>query len=232
VSHTAERDEAKRVIYACDVGSTLAGNFGWVRVEPKRSEPETVPAGCSDIRTLVAKIAEDLRCGYSIALGFEAPLFIPVPRSADDLSKGREGEDGCPFSAQAGAYVTTLGMHQAAWVLREIYCSCSEICTFTLNPQDWPPTTSRQLLFCWEAFVAGSAKGEDKEQSHVRDAATAAMAFLCREEDLMKSNKVAAERPLSLIGAAALWSGWTTDPKILHHNQTPVIKPSKPYQGL
>jgi hypothetical protein len=202
-----------------------------VRVEPKRSEPTIALEDCSDIRVLVAKIKKDFECGYSIALGFEAPLFIPVPENAHDLSRGRQEEDDRPFSAQAGAYVTTLGMHQAAWVLREIFSSCSGLCAFTLDSEKWPPTSSEQILFCWEAFVSGSAKGEGKEQSHVRDATTAAMAFLDREEDLMNSNEVTAERPFSLIGAAALWSGWTTDLKILHHDQTPVIKPSKPYQG-
>ncbi|CAN5654099.1 hypothetical protein BH24ACT22_BH24ACT22_06730 [soil metagenome] len=217
----------KRAIYACDVGSTRAGNFGWVRVEP--DTPKEIK-GCSDICALVTKIKEDLEHGYSIALGFEAPLFIPVPQSADDLSRGRQGEGNRPFSAQAGAYVTTLSMHQAAWVLREIYCSCGGTCTFMLNPQDWSPNKSRPILFCWEAFVAGSSKGEGGKQSHIQDAATAAMAFLRREEDLINSNAVTVEHPFSLIGAAALWSGWSTDLKILHHDQTLVIKPSKPYE--
>ncbi|CAN5904923.1 hypothetical protein BH23ACT11_BH23ACT11_04000 [soil metagenome] len=157
MSRSSEQKKMKRAIYACDVGSTRAGNFGWVRVEP--DTPKEIK-GCSEICALVTKIKEDLEHGYSIALGFEAPLFIPVPQGDDDLSKGRKGEGNRPFSAQAGAYVTTLGMHQAAWVLREIYCSCGGTCTFTLDRKDWPPTESGQELFCWEAYVSALLKAK------------------------------------------------------------------------
>lgn len=229
MSHTFAQGVAKRVIYACDVGTTLTKpgklpKFAWVRVEPGTG---TEIVGSSNIRTLVTKIEKDLGCGYSIALGFEAPLFIPVPESADDLSRGRQGEGNRSFAAPPGAAVATLGVHQAAWVLREIFSSCSGMCTFTLDAQKWSSATSRPLLLCWEAFVAGTAHSKSEEQSHIQDAATAAMEFLDKEEHLMGANAVTAEQPFSLIGAAALWSGWKTDLQALHE-QTLVIKPSKP----
>lgn len=173
---------------------------------------------------------EDLEVGYSIALGFEAPLFIPVPESANDLSRGREGEGNRSFAAPAGGYVTTLGMHQAAWVLDKIHSSCGDTCRFTLNPQDWKPNTPEQVLFCWEAFVAETAHSNSK-QEHLEDAATAAMKFLDKEKDITTENAVTIERPFSLIRAVALWSGWTKDLQVLRHSQTLIIKPTEPYKG-
>jgi len=217
-----------RVIYACDVGSTrprgdAPPNFAWARVEP---ETDSKVIGSSDIRTLATALERDLRRGYSVALGIEAPLFIPVPLNADDLSHGRQGEGRFSFAASVGAAVATLGMHQAAWLLRRLFESCGGMCTFTLDCQKWPPNTSRPVFFCWEAFVSGSAKGT----SHVQDAATAAMVFLEHEHSLAAIKDVTADYPFSLIGAVALWSGWATDHSILHRS-TVVIKPARPYQG-
>jgi hypothetical protein len=67
----------------------------------------------------------------SIALGFECRLFMPVPPSADDLSKGRQGEGARAMFAQAGAAVNTLGVHQAAWILRKIHQSGAGSYQFT-----------------------------------------------------------------------------------------------------
>ena len=74
------------------------------------------------------------------------------------------------------------------------------------------------MLFCWEAFVSGRAHSD----THVYDAATAATCFSLNERNLAQANAVTAERPLSLIGTVALWSGWTDDLAILH-NSTLVI---------
>lgn len=226
VSH--KDSQMMRAIYACDIGSTqqkgsASPNFAWVRVEP---ETGSKVIGSSDIRTLATILERDLRRGYSVALGIEAPLFIPVPMSADDLGRGRRGEGSHSFAASVGATVAVLGMHQAAWLLRRLFESCGDMCTFTLNCQEWPPTTSRPVIFCWEAFVSGSAHGT----THVQDAATAAMAFLEHEHSLAAIKGVTADRPFSLIGAVALWSGWITDHNILHKSAV-VIKPATPCQG-
>ncbi len=211
-----------RAVYACDVGGTRSGKFAWARVEPETGSGVT---GSSDIRVLTAALERDLKQDYSIALGFEAPLYIPVPESSDDLSRGCTGEGSRAWAAPAGSTVAMLGVHQSAWLLRTIFRSCGR-CALTLDWEAWPPTASEPVLFCWEAFVSAGAHGT----SHVQDAATAAMEFLRYEYALAAANAVTASRPLSLIGAVALWSGWTSSLDVLHE-PTLVIKPKEPYRG-
>ena len=220
-----------RVIYACDVGSTrksrrngiLGTGFGWARISPE--EPGVVRVS-QDIEQLVTEIGHDIQDGNSVALGFEAPLFIPVHICAENLSTGRQGDKDRAFSAPVGLAVATLAVHQAAWILSELRPTCMGRCALTTDWKVWRPSSERQVLLCWEAFVSGTAHSD----SHERDAATAANAFLVDEDRLDQANAVTAERPLSLIGAVALWSGWTYDLAILHR-PTLVIKPIQSYQG-
>ena len=185
------------------------------------------PTASADISKLVECLLTDMANKKSIALGFECPLFMPVPLSADDLSKGRQGEGARSMFAPVGMTVTTLGIHQAAWILRKIYQSGCSGYQFTTEFSKWPPSTNRQILLCWEAFVSNDAHSED----HVRDATTAAMFFLENEELLERVNAVTTEFPFSLIHAVALWTGWSTDMSGLHQT-TLVLKPSKPYRGV
>lgn len=217
-----------RIIYAVDIGSTRceAGqtpNFAWARVDP--ADPRSV-VGSSDINKLADRIVRDLQARQSVALGFEAPLFIPVPVESSALCYGRKNEGNRSFAAPVGLAVTTLGLHQVAWILSRIADSCGDTIKFETGAGSWPPSESQPILFCWEAFVANKAHGP----THVRDAATAAIAFLSAENDLAAATTITAERPLSLIATAALWSGLATDTTVLHV-PTVVIRPDKPFAG-
>jgi hypothetical protein len=217
-----------RTIYAVDVGSTRCKpggtpNFGWARVDPEY--PNTVN-GSSEIGALADAVVQDLSSGNSIALGFEAPLFIPVPELASKLCHGRTNEGSRSFAAPAGLAVTTLGIHQSAWLLRHIARRCNNNIEFRVDPEAWPPSRGGTILFCWEAFVSDTAHGE----SHVRDAATAVIEFMAMELDLAAATKIVAEWPLSLIGAVALWSGLSTDITILAQ-PTVVIRPKSQFLG-
>lgn len=217
-----------RVIYAVDVGSTRCKpgrtpNFAWARVEAV--DPRRV-VGSSDIDKLADRIVRDLQERQSVALGFEAPLFIPVPTLSSALCYGRSNEGDRSFAAPPGLTVATLGLHQAAWILRRVADSCGSSIEFETDARSWPPSEGRPILFCWEAFVAKSAHG----RTHVQDAVTAAMAFLMAENNLAGATTIVAERPLSLIAAAALWSGLATDTNVLHRH-TVVIRPDESFAG-
>lgn len=183
--------------------------------------------GGRSIASLSAAIADDLRAGRAVALGLEAPLAIPVPLGAADLSRGRENEGSRSWAAPFGLAVASLGLHQAAWLLADVRASLGETAAavrFAHLAEDWPcpdPT-----LFCWEAFVSGAAHSGD----HVRDAATAVHAFAAAEGDLRAASTVGAVRPLSLIVAAAMWSGWPCAADALR-TQPAVIRPLFPYDG-
>ena len=164
---TRPRGERRR-IYAVDVGTTLPDKhgqprFGWACVDPEL--PEGI-SGSSSIELLSARLVEDLTAGHSIALGFEAPLFIPVPNASSDLSRGRKNEGSPSWAAPPGLTVASLGLHQAAWILRSIAGGCVSPVDFRLAPTAWPPTTRATTLFCWEAFVSGAAHSS----SHIQDA--------------------------------------------------------------
>lgn len=223
-----------RVIYACDIGSTRQPRaerrnrirgvaFAWAKVSP--SEPSKVGVS-QDIEKLAQSVGDDLLAGKNVALGFEAPLFFPVPRAASDLSRGRSGDGNRSFAAPAGLAVAALAIHQVAWLLSQLHERCYQSCDFSVDIARWPPTGDRPLLFCWEAFVSGPAHSD----IHVYDAATAAIEFLANESQLATANAVTAERPLSLIGAVALWSRWVAETDSLHAPVL-VIKPRVPYRG-
>ena len=56
------------------------------------------------------------------------------------------------------------------------------------------------------------------------------MTFVDHERGLAEATKVTAEHPLSLIGAAALWSGLAEDPAVLR-TPTVVLRPTAPFRG-
>ena len=66
-------------------------------------------------------------------------------------------------------------------------------------------------VFIWEAFVSGAAKG----QLHADDAAIAVRAFWSAYPDIGGATAIQAESPYSLIGAALLRAGLSTDLTLL-----------------
>ena len=198
-------------------------NFAWTCVDPE--VPKGI-VGSWSVELLSARLVEDLIARRSVALGFEAPLFIPVPSSSSDLSRGRKNEGTPSWAAPPGLTVASLGLHQAAWILRSVADQCGSSVDFQVAPTTWPPAPDATTLFCWEAFVSGSAHSP----SHIQDAATAAMTFVDHERGLAEATKVTAEHPLSLIGAAALWSGLAEDPAVLR-TPTVVLRPTAPFRG-
>lgn len=207
-----------RAIYACDVGSCRRGNFAWARVGP---EQPARPTSSADIEQLVLALRKDFTDGLNIALGFEAPLFVPVPDDPDDIGRARAGEGNRPFSAGAGASAALLGLQQAAWVMSRLRGGTEEY-GVTTDWRPWPHPSPTILL--WEAFVSGGVKGE----CHADDAITAAMEFHRRETSLCSD--VTSELPLSLVGAAALWSGLCEDPSVLRRPVL-VLRPTKRYES-
>lgn len=217
----------RRAVYACDIGSTRGKepSFAWVRLDPTvTNNPITA---YTDIEKLIERIRQDADAEHDIALGFEAPLFIPIPHQAANLSKGRLGEGKYPFSSHIGLAVTTLAIHQSAWILMKLRAFVSSRYKFTTDIDAWVSNNSSPILFCWEAFVSGTAHSKSRSNPHGKDAANAAVYFCQKENNLLSVDLVSAENPFSLIGAAAIWSGWTNDIAWLH-KQVLVIKPTHP----
>lgn len=147
------------LLIACaDVGSIGSGNFGWADSDGSTGNRPSELAAC---------VAKALASNRPVALGFECPLFIPLPISELDLGKGRTGEGSRPWSAGAGCGALATGLAQMTWTLAEVR---------RLSPQEVHPCldweafrAQRSTLLIWEAFVSGKSKGAD----HVDDARVA-----------------------------------------------------------
>ena len=187
------------LLIACaDVGSIGSGNFGWADSDGSSGNR---PSG------LAACLAKVLASGRPVALGFECPLYIPLPTSELDLGKGRSGEGSRPWSAGAGCGALATGLVQMTWTLGEI----RRLSPQTVRPcLDWESfETQRSNLLIWEAFVSGISKGAD----HVDDARIAVKAFTLKlptpQTDIEVSNSI------SLAGVALLRAGWEVGVEVL-----------------
>jgi hypothetical protein len=154
-----------------DIGKPGA-NFGWAMVGDTTAEG-------NDIDVCVQRLAEALRKG-PLALGFEAPMFVPIRTDPERLTAARSGESGKglpsrPFSASAGATSLVTGLVVVSYILNALRPLVPEA-TATL---DWrlPPVGPGWLLL-FEAFVTGQRKTSDTR--HIEDARLAIAAFQSR----------------------------------------------------
>lgn len=218
------------VHYACDVGSTRNGGFGWARSSGAAESLQV--RGGSDIDTFTQRVQADLASGTaSLTIGMECPLFLPVPDGSSGLSTGRIGEKDRSCFAPAGGYVAALGVHQLAFILRSIK---RPAVSPSVDWKNWEPNPS--VVLVWEAFVSKAAHSvrDDDENGHVRDAATAATAFdasLVAARAAGNAVRVpAGTSPLSLAGLALLWAGWSDNVQLLSCDVL-VVKPECPFHG-
>jgi hypothetical protein len=195
-------------IYCADIGSIPNRRFGWAHTDVDTDQIERHRGG-TEIAEMVDAVSEDLAANRPVALGFECPLYVPVPEQPLRLGTARIGEGNRSWSAGAGAGAMATGAVQVAWILDQLRRRAPNAKPFV----DWNQfTRAGQGLFIWEAFVTDRAKAA----THVDDATIAAAAFRSALPDVTGANAVTADRPLSLLGAALLWSGWSDDIALLH----------------
>lgn len=196
------------VIAALDVGSVSKGNVGWCH--RYRGQESTG----RKIDELVVAISEDLARGRRVALGFEAPLFVPLPDAESALCKGRVGEANRAWSAAGGLGSMGVATQESAYVLCGVAARLSLPITVAVEAGGLIDPNVNLVL--WEAFVTGKAKDTACADPHVADARAAVVELARRIE----SNEVASDvsgggSVFSLIGAAALRSGLSTDLSLL-----------------
>lgn len=201
-------------VWAADVGSVKAGRFGCCRIAADGTVTPDIP---NDIEAFALGIARDLSSGFRVALGFECPLFVPVPAEKIALPKARMSEGTRAWCAGAGATVLATGLVQTVWVFERIRerVSVPVIPTFKREPF----VSGDANLLIWEAFVSGSVKagGRSSANPHRYDAELAAQACFQllksrqQEAKMPDCDAVMAEHPFSLVGAALLRSGLSGD---------------------
>ena len=194
------------VVYAADIGSVSGGKFGWWR----RNATSPTRHGGDHPVELVNEVAEDLEHSHAVALGFECPLWIDLPKDAKELTRGRNSEGNRAWSAGAGCGALATGIVQTAWILRELRTVVPKAKAFLRWAEFVEAKTG---LFLWEAFVTGKAK----TTTHEGDAQKAAHAFTAALPDPTTQSSVTPRGPevVSPIGASLVRNGWATDSAML-----------------
>ena len=189
------------LVVCADIGSVPRGNIAWWS---NARQEGTSPVSLSAI------VASALLSGQSVALGFECPLFVPIPERELDLGKSRIGEGNRAWAAGAGAGALATGLVQVCWVLQRVRENVSKTITGCLSWSDF--VESQPSLLIWEAFVSGPAKGT----THLADAKRAVSAFEKTLPNPLAASAISvAGATYSLAGAALLRTGWSTDIALL-----------------
>jgi hypothetical protein len=181
-----------------DIGSLA--NIGWAVEGPSVTEFGT------DIDLCIEVLARAMKTG-PLALGFEAPMFVPYGRKRYDLDKARTGDGDRSFSASAGACVLTKGLVIVPYILEGLRCRAHGARpTFK-----WRGRLLKRDLLLFEAFVTHVGK-----TSHV-DCAHLALKSFPREWEKRASFDSAVDEPstINLLGAMLLRMGWTDDVTML-----------------
>ena len=144
-------------------------------------------------------------------------MFIPARTEAMKVLTGRSGEGSRPWSAGAGATVTTTALAVVTYMLSGLRRLLPQATAST----DWTEVAGPGRALFFEAFVTGVAKGDD----HAHDAllaAEAARELLCGSRAYRSAIDEA--EVFNMLGASLLRTGWSTDLSLL---STPclVVKP-------
>ena len=186
-------------VFCVDVGSISRGKFAWARRHPGEEGDLHDPG---DIRSLAAAVQRHLSAEDPVALGFEMPLFLPVPDDVEALGKRRPVDVGAPaWSSQIGACALATGIVQTAWLLKALRDAAPGAPLFL----EWSPFSEQRFgLLLWEAFVSGKAKGASDEE----DAIKGIEAFCAQLPEPDDGPGTSIQRPFSIAAAAAIWAGW------------------------
>ena len=191
-----------------DIGSPRKNNIGWAIVGPQASAGTDLDAG-------VAALAEAVHAG-PLALGFEAPMFVPMRERPETLANARDGERDRAFSASAGASVLVTATVVVPYVLGELRRAVPDAVA-TLNWRGWPyGGASKREILLFEAFVSHKSSRGSGKRRHVDDAGAAADALhakLAHGESV--ESAVTVKRSFSLLGAMMVRTGWTNDVSVL-----------------
>ena len=201
-----------------DIGSPGKNNIGWAIVG-------TVPCAGTDLDKGVQVFAEALK-EAPLALGFEAPMFVPMRDKAKNFTHARDGERDRAFSAGAGAAVLVTSTVVVPYVLRGLQ-KAVPCATATLDWQDWPHNgAGLPQLLLFEAFV--SKKAGKRDGRHIDDARLAAEELhnMLKAEEPKKplESAVTVDQSFSILGAMMMRTGWACDMSVLKQACL-VVKP-------
>jgi hypothetical protein len=184
-----------------DIGAKK--NIGWAIDGAKHYEGK-------DIEACVSRLADAL-IGGPLALGFEAPMFVPLHQDSSNLTRGRRGEGDRAFTTAIGSTVLTSALVVVSYILQQLH----EHLPIARVTFDWTklPTASRHLIL-FEAFVTHQPPTDGVDDPHIRDAKLAIAKFQVGLRDGFTN---AIDEPIcfNLLAAILLRTGWTRDLSML-----------------
>ncbi len=177
----------------------LKRNLGWA------IEGDTVRTGI-DVDELIGALELVLADG-PLALGFEAPLFVPLHFGSQNLTRGRQGEGDRPFSAAVGSTALVTGIVVISYILRALRSRVTSVTpTF-----DWRVSLNKGQMLLFEAFVSHQLRSAN-ENPHIQDARLAIAKFREGMDDPSKFVSAVTESPcFSILGSILLRTKWTSD---------------------
>ncbi len=213
-------------VYGIDVGVYRAGkrgqplansSFAWARVPP-RAKPNY-----GNISSLIDSMQHDLDSNARIAVGMEAPMWIPLANSSPDRAAGLQDLSNNVFQdrfrrearhrwhLQAGAGAACKAVSLGCFIFSNLGKNAR--LRLTTSPYRWRGGHS---ILCYEGFAAGayrassSRKGNRRRQDHFNDARAIALAFFYLQPGLRRSALKTKPETLHECGkrpsAASLWS--------------------------
>lgn len=201
--------EPAPLVIGVDVGSLRRKRFAW-------STADFASHGENDPDEVSKLVASSIGTGRSVAVGFEFPLSIPVPQAGStkwsDLGKQRQGEDGRPWSAGAGAFALATGMAQMTWILNDVSHRLDSKVPVTTQLDRFANSGAALLLA--EVFVSADGKPEPGRISQdLADAQAAAS----RLQEMITSNLPTdvtchPHKTINLAAAAAIHARMDIDP--------------------
>ncbi len=198
-------------VFCADVGSIKQKKFGWAA-----SYPDGSNLSGSRIEEFADRISSQIHASTKVAVGFECPLFVPVRTDPVTVNSARNGEGNRSWSAGAGTGALATGLVEALWVMNTVSRILGKCPQASFS---WADFMSTDSVFLWEAFVTSTAKGS----GHAHDAQIAVSHFKASLPNPERSNAIQEPEVFSLIGAAALRSGWASHINVVSE-QCLVIK--------
>ena len=196
-----------------DIGSPKKGKLGWAYCTANGS----IKIG-RDLDEIIDWISSKLS-SEAIALGFEAPMYIPARECVTTLTDARPGEGSKPWSAGAGCGALTTALAITTYTLRRLRRSVRQARAF-LNWRTFEAKPGHILLF--EAFVSGKDKGD----TDMIDAAIALKQLVSHSILQEIESALLDDGPVtSLLGAALLSTGWPNDVGVLNERCL-VVRPA------
>lgn len=190
-------------IFCADIGSVKQKKFGWFA-----ALPDGVEKTGTDIKEFAEHIATQFRNRVKIAVGFECPLLVPMRSNPIEVNSARKGDGNRSWSAGAGTSALGTGLVEVLWVMNEV----SRLLGTPPEPTfQWTTFLATNSMFLWEAFVTSTAKGT----GHAQDAEIGVAQLKRSLPDPTSANVIEEDSVLSLVGAAALRAGWSTNVAVL-----------------